>query len=130
MEFTTNNVIYIGLFLKEQMKGQLERQIKDQHITLQFRPNQEQIDKFIEQFKNTREISIDIVGYANNGKNEACSVILPYEVECQNKQPHITLSVSATGKPVDSGFLSFEPCENCSIIVRPGLFTTSGLVLL
>lgn len=75
----------------------------------------EQIRQEISQFG--KEIKFKIIGYANDGKNEAVQVRLgqiPDELKGvlnENTKYHITLSWSDDSAPVASGFLDFQPVQ-------------------
>ena len=82
------------------------------------------------------EVKIRVIGYANDGKNEALQV----ELEATNPElqmickavvvPHITLSISRDSKHRFSKDLNFEPIDNSiEFMGRYGVFTRSGLVL-
>ncbi len=99
------NIIYWGLFTEETIKGNLEKEVKDQHITFKFKPNEED-----EILLLGGEYTVNVVGYASDGENEGVLVEIPEELKRLYKNPappHITISVSETGKPVDTGKLNF-----------------------
>lgn len=97
--------IYWGIFV-DNMDGQLENVIKYQHVTFGFHT------EYPEKMHGLR-FPITIIGYGNDGKNEALLVELPKSVIDMNiyggaDKPHITLSVSSDAKPVDSWKLHFQ----------------------
>ena len=100
------NISYIGIFTQH-IDGQLYRDIPNQHITLAFRPNQEQFETLLPYIG--RDCSYKIIGYGNDGKNEGLQVVIEPGIPYFGaEQQHITLSVAEDGKPVDTGFLQFE----------------------
>jgi hypothetical protein len=113
-----NTVVYEGFFIECPLKSSLEKDIADKHITTEFRPVKSHPELY------GTKATFRIIGYGNDGTNEGykvslLSVCAPKEQEEQLraiydkvKVPHITLSVSANGKPVNTGKLDFSlPCE-------------------
>lgn len=108
--------VYIGLFLNEQLAGTLERTSfpGGQHVTLCFLLKYaEEKRAWIEECYASligKEEEIMVVGYGNDGKNEAYQVALPsiYRKHIIGTVPHITIGCSADGIPVDSGKLKFK----------------------
>ena len=114
--------IYWGIFFDPDQlpMGQLEQDIEYKHVTFAFRqPCPEDLVG--------QKVDVDVVGYANDGANEAYRVELPNYIEEFYKNenpPHITLSVSNDGRPKDSGLLPFEDIgEPFSITGTIGYFT-------
>lgn len=111
--------VYVGVFLKkenlmkriENLGSRLSKGIEFPHITFQFRPENVNEKLF------GSKIIVKAIGYGNNGKNEGLKVELSStNPELQSmieaiEVPHITLSISDDGKPVDTRFLSFEDIE-------------------
>lgn len=118
-EMIRQQVLYEGLFvdkeeLHQKIQPQLERPIEKPHVTTFFRP------------KEARQLNLDslgsgarimAVGYGNDGKNEGLLVRVEaddpaIQKACDAlKTPHITLSVSRDGRPVNTAFLEFTPLE-------------------
>ena len=108
-----NNIIYEGFFIIDELHGNLEKDIQFKHITTEFRP------KVTHKHLYGTEATFTVDGYANDNINEGLSVYLDKcdNVELKNiinniyksniKIPHITLSVSSTGKPVNTSKLDF-----------------------
>lgn len=134
----THNFIYTGIFFdKEELLSKvktafenkrLERVIADPHVTFAFRPKTVDTSLFGE------KVIVEVVGYGNDGKNEGLFVSLHArnhtvaEMAKEIAVPHITISVSADGKPVDTGKLSFEPIPVPFIIEGVfGAFTPEGV---
>ena len=134
----TNNFIYTGVFFnKEELlkkveflgEERLERVIADPHVTFAFRPKTVDTSLFGE------KVTVEAVGYGNNGKNEGLVVTLKsnnskiMEMSKVIPVPHITLSVSADGKPVDTWALAFLEMKEPFIIEGTfGAFTPEGVV--
>lgn len=115
--------IYIGIFvdfINLQMftndnitKERLPRLIMKPHVTFAFRPTEYNPDLI------GKLAMLKVVGYACDGKNQGLQVMME---ETSNpeilaefkkiKNPHITLSTSEDGKPVDTGKMKFEPIDN------------------
>ncbi len=96
--------IYWGLFLNEQFDGRLDKVIKNQHVTFGFKTDcpYELIG---------REYDITILGYGINDDNEAFIVDIPQELMVYYDgvlSKHVTLSVSISGKPVNSSKLEYQ----------------------
>lgn len=113
-----DNVKYFGCFFNaDDLKKQnyeakpLFRIIEVPHITLKYRPNE------VPQDLIGLSVTVRVVGYGNNGENEALGVefleipnglsVIANEIAV----PHITLSVAEGGQSVNSKYLSFEPIE-------------------
>jgi len=124
--------VYLGVFVDPSITEgcALSRRIEHPHITLLFKPSCNHDDLLGE------DVTIEICGYANNGTNEGFLV----SAFCENRKvqdmldaialPHITLSVSENGLPVDTARLHFKPCEHFTIHGTVGYFLKSGKVLL
>lgn len=108
--------IYIGAFVSsKQLKNisgnRLAREIVNPHVTFKFRPDHVNTSLF------GKEVHIKVIGYGNDGINEGVKVKLyaknPELQKLADKVeiPHITLSVSEQGKPVNTRFLSFKQIE-------------------
>ena len=102
--------IYWGLFLGDDYLGlqcpKLENVIVHRHVTFGFKvPCPEKLVGTTWTVKFTGR-------YGNDGKNEAYEVEIPEELVPyyeNNAVPHLTVSVSEDGRPVDSANLEFEP---------------------
>jgi len=107
-----SKIIYEGFFITGDQIGAsigtLSRKVMHKHITTEFNPPVIHNDLYGIAARFT------ITGYGNDGDNEAFSVELK---ECENEElvkivnaievPHITLSVSDTGFPLNSKNLNF-----------------------
>ncbi len=101
--------------------------IKNPHVTFTFKPSS------VDTRLLGKEVGFNVTGYACDGKNQGLSVEVSVihgylSSEYQTiKHPHITISVSEDGKPVDTGKLCFTPLsEPFEIIGRYGVFTDKG----
>jgi 2'-5' RNA ligase len=129
--------IYTGIFLNNDelyalFPPQLSVRPAHLHVTLIFRGG---IESAHEELLG-ETVTVRIVGYGNNSKNEGLKV----ELEASNpelqklcdavKVPHITLSASREAQMKDTKLLDFEPLENpIEITGRYGVVTHTGLTL-
>lgn len=109
---------YVGCFLDKdeitELAGAhrplgLARPVAHPHVTFLYRPEETPYDQF------GAPVTLRVVGYGRDEENEAFAVTfeelpagladLANEIRC----PHITISVSETGKAVNSGNLEFHP---------------------
>ena len=110
MQYRDIKCVYWGVFFDDEdlPNSSLDRDITNKHITFGFRrPCPAELVGM--------PILVDIVGYGNDGENEALLVEfdgewLDYYAGSQ-KAMHVTLSVSETGKPKNSENLDFEPTD-------------------
>ena len=128
-------VVYTGIFLpREEVEkipylretrfggAALRNEIQNMHITLAFRPKK--VDLSMVEYP----VLFEVKGYANDGNNEG--ILVGNFSGAQNvvkvlnrlKKPHITLSVSSTGKPVDTAKLNFHQVWAPQPIVLRGRF--------
>ena len=115
--------IYIGIFvdfINLQMftndnitKERLSRLIMKPHVTFTFRPTEYNPDLI------GKLAMLKVIGYACDGKNQGLQVMMEETSNSEIlaefkkiKNPHITLSTSEDGKPVDTGKMKFEPIDN------------------
>lgn len=103
--------------------------IKNPHVTFTFRPNS------VDTGLLGKPVCFNVTGYACDGKNQGLSVEVSLihaglSSEYQTiKHPHITISVSEDGKPVDTGKLCFTPLpEPFEIVGKYGVFTDTGVL--
>lgn len=89
----------------------LFRKIKFPHITLSYMPDYVDEELFGEQ------IIVRVIGYGNDGKNEGLKVAFVsgssklQEAFGKIEVPHITLSVSEDGEPVNTRYLNYTQVE-------------------
>lgn len=108
--------------------NRLARSIENPHVTFTFKPDTVTPELF------GKPVKFRVIGYACDGKNQSVRVeviTIPTSLHAEYdkiKQPHITISVSADGKSVDTGKMKFEPIENpFCIIGKYGAYTTDGV---
>lgn len=105
-------IIYEGFFVIDSLESSLSKDIEYKHITTEFKPT------ITHEHLYGKETNFMIVGYGNNQVNEGYLVKM---TSCEDEElqslyekipvPHITLSVSETGKPVDTAKLTFKNTE-------------------
>ena len=90
----------------------LEKEITNLHVTFKYKPD------YIDTRLLGTEIDFDIIGYGNNGKNEAV-LLKACQISDNLKElyneitiPHITLSRSLDSRSVYSKDLEFQPLDN------------------
>ena len=130
-------IIYTGWFVspdtlydavRDFAPNRLERPTESPHVSLEFRPPE----------VNTALLGsparLTVTGYANDGENEGISVTVEQDEPslaaqlCTLSCPHITLSVSADGKPVNTARLHFRPVPPRTLTGMFGAFTEEGTV--
>lgn len=142
------NIIYTGIFFDfaaveaavSQNGGvMLEKVIALPHVTLAFRPSDEDMQKLQPLLGKEVEVSLDEFAYNNRNAGFRVSVVTPNSVVndfLKGKLPHITTSVGIAGKPVetpklfDGGFenVNFVQVDSQTIVGRIGLFYSDGQV--
>lgn len=142
------NVIYVGIFfgleavksvVKQNGGVALEKEISLPHVTLAFRPSDVELQKL--QLLLGKEIKVKLDEFAYNNRNAGfkVSVVTPNGVVndfLKGKLPHITTSVGADGRPVDTpklfdgsfGNVNFVQVDSQTIIGRIGVFCSDGQV--
>lgn len=104
---------YTGVFFHSDLtkNGKLAKQIACPHVTHQYKPTEVNKSLF------GQEVTFKVIGYDINEENEGYLVEV-YEASEEMKKalaeielPHITLSISESGKAVNTRFLEFESCE-------------------
>ena len=127
-------VIYQAIFLDENsikklinlQKDKLPNVPNDMHCTFKFMPSEKEIEDFARMFLG-KPVTLRVVGYCSDGKNSGFEVALEPEQESvytnahtvkqngiskvERTTPHITVSMSAEAKAVDTGFLDFKPLD-------------------
>lgn len=130
------SVIYNALFVDNEERKKLltigskhlSKIIAEPHVTLHFRPTAENTYSNLWGGKAT----LKVVGYANDGKNEGVLVKVKAEDPLLQvlfdsvKTPHITISVSDDGKPVDTAKLDFQLCDPITVKATFGAFVSTG----
>ncbi len=107
----------------------LSRSILVPHVTVQFRP------ECVDDSLFGLEVRVRIKGYGRDENNEGVLV----ELSAQNPQlmehlqaiavPHITLSISNIGKPVNTRNLHFEAVQEVELTGKYGGFTVDHRVI-
>lgn len=103
------SIIYTGFFIKGTIPALLPNPIHDLHITHIFHPNP------IPHGLLGEEITVRLVGYANDGKNEGYKVEFvsgsdaAAEAFSEIKNPHVTVSLGKGGIAKTTGDMSFAP---------------------
>lgn len=102
-------VIYEAFFITENLASSLSKDIEYKHITTEYRPSKTHEHLY------GKEATFLIYGYGNDNINEGYCVKM---ISCEDDElrelyksiaiPHITLSVSEEGKPVNTSKLVFE----------------------
>ena len=99
--------IYWGIFFPgHEFETSLEKPVEDKHVTFGFKtPMPADI--------LGKPATVAVTGYGNDGRNEA--LMVDFESWCWDifelSVPHVTLSTSTDGKPVDSANLEFDVWE-------------------
>lgn len=143
------NIIYAGVFFNSEavevavsQNGgvTLEKEITLPHVTLAFRPGGEDMQELQHLLGNEIEVSLDEFAYNNRNAGFKVSIVTPDVVVgnfLKGKLPHITTSVGAEGRPVDTPKLFDGSFENVNfvqvdshqtIVGRVGLFCSDGQV--
>ena len=115
--------IYEGFFIKEDLPSKLAKNIEYKHVTTEFKPARSHEDLY------GITARFAITGYGNDDKNEGYLVKL---VSCESDElvelfnsisvPHITLSTSIDGKPVNTKNLNFDSFDGGIITATFGGF--------
>lgn len=127
---------YIGCFVDfhelhaaiGQPEARLARVIENPHVTFVYRPDSVDLSLF------GIPIALTVTGYGNDGINEGLSVTIDTEnaaLQAMAKDipvPHITVSVSEDGEPVDTAKLQFTPIEPFRLTGYFGGFRFDGSV--
>lgn len=128
-----NNIIYWGVFFTPEelaangFSGRLPKRILCPHITFEFRPK-----VMPEDFLSLLGKPVDIIvtGYACNDDNEGLEIEIPQWLKKWYRGaniPHITVSVSQTGKPVNTANLNFVRLPYTTTLHgRIGFFPAGG----
>ena len=122
-------MIYEAFFIQEQLDSTLEKDIQNKHITTEFRPKQTHQDLY------GKTATFKVIGYGNDDKNEgfkvemvSCEDVALKELFDNIPLPHITLSVSNDGKPVNTAKLDFQPVNGQIVTGKFGGFDNGTVV--
>ena len=132
-------VVYTGCFINPKKLEQkikklerlpLKRTIERPHVTFEYKPSSVDFSLFGE------KVSVTATGYGNDGENEGLFVTLETDNDSLKnlikkiENPHITLSVSENGKPVNTKNLSSVPIEPIKMTAVFGAFVSGkGIVV-
>lgn len=142
------NIIYAGIFFDssavEAAVGQnggvmLEKVIALPHVTLAFRPSDVELQKLHSLVGKEIEVSLDEFAYNNRNAGFKVSIVTPNSVVegfLKGKLPHITTSVGAEGRPVETpklfdgsfGDVSTVQVDSQTVTGRIGIFCSDGQV--
>lgn len=110
--------VYWGLFVNQEIGYSLEVPVEDMHVTFGFGvPMPAEL--------LGKKGAVTVIGAGCDDRNEALRVSLPpmyWEVYKGADVPHVTLSTSKDGKPVDSANLDFEQWDPVNWYDLPGRF--------
>lgn len=107
----------------------LEQIIQNPHMTVEFSPHTVDESLFGEQVK------ITIVGYGKDTRNEGFKVVAHADNAKLQQMierilvPHITISISCSGKPVDTKLLNFDPIKPTTLFGIYGAYNQLGQVI-
>jgi len=123
------SIVYEAFFVQNVLISKLYKNIEFKHITTEFKPV-----KSHEHLYGT-EATFIITGYGNDGANEGYKVQL---VSCDSNElvelyrnillPHITLSVSKEGKPINTNKLHFKEVKPFLVKTKFGAFTEGNQI--
>lgn len=121
-------MIYTGVFFEENFNNKLDKKIQFPHVTNQFKPTKVDYSLF------GQEVVFKVIGYGINEENEGYLVELVNATqEIKNafaniEKLHITISVSQTGKPVNTKNLDFKPIQPFYLKGRYGGYEKNKVV--
>lgn len=108
----------------------LSNVIENPHVTFTYKPKDVRKDLL------GKPVRFRVIGYACDGKNQGLQVeVLSIHSSLLSeygtiKVPHITISVSEDGRPVDTGKLDFKPISvPFEVVGTYGVFTNDGILL-
>lgn len=129
---------YVGCFVEPDMlreklaslpRVSLSKPILTPHVTVAYRPTA--VDRSLFGTK----VGIRVIGYGRDVDNEGLLVELSTQ-EARLKEllqaievPHITLSISQTGKPVNTKNLQFTAVEPFELLGTYGGYTDNGVII-
>lgn len=142
------NIIYAGIFfdvdavevaVKKNGGVMLEKVITLPHVTLAFRPSDVELQKLQPLLGKEVEVKLDEFAYNDRNAGFRVSIVTPNSVVedfLTGKLPHITTSVGADGRPVDTPKLfdgsfegvNFVQVDSQIIAGRIGVFCSDGQV--
>jgi len=100
---------FVAVFLDSASKGKLlgtfppaHHNIHAEHVTVIFKPTQEQLKEMKDSNLFGKKFAIRVVGYAEDESGQAVKVEVPEAVFSEGRIPHITISTATGIKPVYS----------------------------
>jgi len=137
-----SGVFFEGPFddlLRDKVSTSLDKPIEDLHVTFNFNPNKE--DKLPKELIG-KEIPIKVVGEGSNDKNHGFEVKIPNIILVAGGEkislkdlyrnpatPHITMSLGAGGKAVDTKHLNFSQIEPFDVVGKLGYWENGRVVI-
>ena len=123
----SNKFVKFASFIEEETLSNI---IKNPHVTFTYKPKDVRKDLL------GKPARFRVIGYACDGKNQGLQVeVLSIHSSLLSeygtiKVPHITISVSEDGRPVDTGKLDFKPISvPFEVVGTYGAFTDEGVLL-
>lgn len=127
-------VIYAGIFFDEKESSKLisksskilDKKINNPHVTLQFGGGECLPKEIIGQ-----KVILRVVGEGSTEDNQGFEIIIPDKLNDFYKgasTPHITISVSQKGKPINTKDVIFNKIESFEIVGKIGYFTNEGVI--
>lgn len=123
----SNKFAKFASFIEEEILSNI---IKNPHVTFTYKPKDVRKDLL------GKPVRFRVIGYACDGKNQGLQVeVLSIHSSLLSeygtiKVPHITISVSEDGRPVDTGKLDFKPISvPFEVVGTYGAFTDEGVLL-
>lgn len=114
-------IVYEGFFVQGSLNSTLSKDIEYKHITTEFRP------AITHEHLYGQQAKFIVTGYGNDEVNEGYTVEM---ISCDSDElrelyenialPHITLSTSTEGKPVNTKNIEFEPTKEFTILTKFG----------
>ena len=125
--------IYVGVFLDAASIAKLlasakalEIPVRNMHVTFMFRLSPELVEAFSR--LDGTPVTITVVGRGSDANNSGVKVSLPADLRHLYRNsavPHVTVYLSKSGKPVDTGKLAFEDIPPFQITGTIGMFYPS-----
>lgn len=112
-DYSQENPVYLGVFLTPESRRELlekfppkHESVRADHVTLKFKPSDEDMAKFLEKNRLGEEVDVEVVGYADDEKGQVVQVKLPEKLSgMDDRTPHVTVSVSPGTEAVYSNEL-------------------------
>lgn len=118
-----SKVIYEAFFIQDNLESKLSNDVEYKHITTEFRPSKTHEHLY------GKMATFNVYAYGNDDINEGYAVKM---ISCDDNElweiyngvdiPHLTLSTSAEGKPINTVKIEFEFIDNFTITTKFGGF--------